>query len=158
MAKVTVKLPSSGEKIKVRTLGVFELDTFDPDPIGMFTFAGQTLAGEVEIEYDGSGWDAPPKKPDVIDPEEGTDEWRDLREWELYHAWVLHEERRYAAAAEYHQRIAEYILSNCLNGQGDRGKVVTAEDWEVVHQAAFVPQLTEEDVAAALRTTFPGLI
>ena len=44
MAKVTVELPSSGEKIEVRTLGVFELDTFDPDPIGMFTFTGKTLA------------------------------------------------------------------------------------------------------------------
>ena len=155
MADTVVEL-SDGSTVKVKRLGIFELDAHDPDPVGPFVYTGSTLAGEVQIEYDGSQWEAPPQKPDVVDPEEGSPEWYELREYEAYHAWEHHEKLRMAAAAEYHNKIAEYILDQCLNG--DRDKLVTPEDWEAVHTAALVPQLTQEDVAAALRNTFPGYV
>jgi hypothetical protein len=155
MAKTTTIVElSEGHEVEVRRMGIFELDAFDPDPLGPFTYMGKTLAGEVEIEYDGSKWESPPKKPDVEDPEEGTQEWWDLREYEMYWAWNLHEQKRLAAAATFHERLAEHIMDTCLNG--DRDKVVTLEDWEKVHTAAMVPQMTQEDVVDALHNTFPS--
>jgi hypothetical protein len=152
MTKTVIKL-STGDKIEVRRLGIFELDVLDPDPLGPFTYTGQTLAGEVEIEYDGSGWEEPPPRPELDgDPEPRSDEWMELREYEMYHAWIRHESKRMEAAASYHEQVAEYILSNCVNG--GRDKIITDEDWAKIHLAALVPQLTQEDVADALRNTF----
>ncbi len=156
MASTVVEL-SGGQEVEVRQLGVFELDSFDPDPLGPFTYMGHTLGqGDVEIEYDGSKWESPPAKPENPDPEERSPEWFELREYEAYYAWIAHENKRMAAAAEFHNEVAEHILSTCLNG--DREKMVTEEDWSLVHSAALVPQLTQEDVAAALRITFPGYV
>lgn len=156
MTKTVIKL-STGDEIEVRRLGIFELDVLDPDPLGPFTYAGRALAGEVEIEYDGSGWEEPPPEPDLdSEPEPWSSEWHELREYEMYHAWLRHESRRMEAAAQYHEQAAEYVLANCVNG--GREKIVTDEDWAAIHSAALVPQLTQEDVAEALRNTFQGFI
>lgn len=153
----TIVTLSDGTEAEVRRLGIFELDVLDPDPVGPFTYKGKTLAGEVEIEYDGSRWEKPPPKPEIEVSElvEGTPEWYEYREWELYHAWEHHERRRMAAAATYHEKVAQYILDNCLQN-GTKEKVVTPEDWANVHTSAMVPQMTQEDVAEALRNTFPS--
>lgn len=156
MTTATVVL-DDGEEIEVRQLGIFELDFLDPDPLGPFTYQGETLAGVAEIEYDGSKWESPPSKPDVENPQKGSSEWYELREWELYHSWIRHENSRKQAAAEYHNKVADYILSTCIS-EDARLHILTGKDWAAVHRAALVPQLTQEDVAAALRDTFPGYI
>lgn len=151
---------SDGVPCSVRRLGLFELDGIRLDTIGPFTFQDTTLTGDTfDIEYDGSQWVIPPEKPDkpINEIEEGSEEWYQYREAQLYEGWVNHEKRRVEDVVSYCHRVAAYILDNAIS-QDDRRRIYTESDWEAIHFAALTPQVTQEDIAAVLRDTFPGYV
>lgn len=151
---------SDGEPCQVRRLGLFELDNIRLETIGPFTFQDQTLTGDTfDIEYDGSQWVVPPERPDkpIDEIEEGSDEWYQLREAQLYEGWVNHEKRRIEDVARYCREVASYILTEAIS-ETDRERIYTEGDWERVHFAALTPQVRMEDIADVLRDTFPGYI
>jgi hypothetical protein len=153
----TVKL-SDGEEASVGRLPIFGLDKVPIDVLGPYTYEISLLTGKTLLaEYDGSLWATPPPKPDSRPEEltEGPEDWYNYREWALYQSWLVHERERMTSIEMYHYRVATYILENCLDDE-TRRRIVTADDWQKVYQAAISPEVTAEHLAVALRQTFQG--
>ena len=96
---------SDKKKIKVRRLGLFDLDNVIIDVLGPFTFEVDLVSGKTMLaEYDGSRWTEPPQKPDTPRSmlEEESEEWYEYREWALYQSWLVHERDRRASIEAYH--------------------------------------------------------
>lgn len=149
-----LQLPSDNDPISVKKLGLYELDNVTPPAIsGPFTYRREIAGNVLDIEYDMSRYQEPPIPPDVPEHEvkEGSEAWYDWREYHFYHAALLHERKRLDATAEYLDRIAHYVLENCVKPE-DRYRIVTEEDWRSVYSAALVPQVTQELLEETLRS------
>lgn len=81
-----------------------------------------------------------------------------LARWEQYHLYeavVLHEYERHQEREEHLRNQARYILNNCIS-EADRKRIVSAEDYRRIYAAAICPEVTEEDIADVLASTFQG--
>lgn len=148
---------SDGEECQVKRLGIFELDDIAPEDPGEFTYIVKDLTGkEHEVPFDLDAWDEPPEKPQVDDYrelEEESPEWFDMLDYQLYQAALQHRKYRIMKVGEYYERVAQYVLANCLEPE-DRKRIVTNADWENVYRAAMVPQLNMELIEKTLRSTY----
>lgn len=145
---------SDGKTCKVRTLGIFELDRIDYEPLGPFTYTIKGLDGqEYEAEFDLTAFEEPPVKPDEHNLEEGSREWYDLLTWQTYQGAINHNKKIVDSVNEYYDKIIEYILENCLDEE-DILRIVTEEDWELVYYVALIPQLTKDLLTYTLRQTY----
>lgn len=149
---------SDGRACRVRQLGLFELDDVGQEILGPYRYSillatGQIVEDEYNIHALTSAPVAPAKPANEI--EQGSQEWYDLKEYETYLAALAHEKLRIESYEQHLNDIAVYILNNCVEIE-DRSRIVEAEDWDKVHLAALVPQLTEEGLAQCLRQTFQG--
>jgi hypothetical protein len=142
----------SGDEFEMRTLGLFELDDISSDLLGPFTFPMVMFGKTFEAEYDYTRYETPPTKPTETNPEEGTPEWDQLTDWQLYQAALLHDKRRLEKVADYYTRVRQYILKNaCVSSPN---LIQTIKDWERVYDAALIPQLTMTVIADTLITTY----
>lgn len=145
---------------EVRRLALFELDNVGREVLGVYRYTLLLASGQfTDDEYDIRALDYTPTRPDIpveqIQP--NSPEWYQLQDFDTYTAALAHEKLRIESYEGYVSDIAQYILTHCLSSN-DANRIITAEDWDKIQLAALVPQLTEEGVAACLRTTFPGYI
>ena len=155
MAKTTVQL-SDGQPCEVRRLGIFELDVVGPTLVGPFTYKFKLANGEsVEVEYDLNKITNPPQHPGVPENEivEGTPQWHALLEWQTYKAAVQHEQKRLASAIGYVLEITKYIADHSI-AHDDQQRIIDDADWQIVYEAALVPQLTYEVLAQTFKDHF----
>lgn len=160
MAKVTEITTDDGEVIKVKRLPLFALDRVPMEILGPFTYQMTLLTGKiVDVIYEGSRWDDPPPKPDIPEweIEKDSEEWYALREWQLYNAWLTHEEKRRDSMEEYMLAAAEHVIERCLVRRKDRDKIVTQEDWGRVIEAGITEEVTASDLQKVLAATFQGV-
>lgn len=151
---------SGGYVAKVKRLPLFALDKIRVEPLGPYTYEIVAVNGEkYTVPYDGSTWDKPPEKPtfDERGLQEGGDEWFQWVEYHRYQAWLVHEEKRSQIMVEYAQSVAQYIMDHAIDEE-TQDHIFTDEDWGKIHTAALVPEVTEEDLSATLRTTFHGIL
>lgn len=149
---------SDGQVCRVRQLGLFELDGVGQEILGPYRYTVLLATGQVmEDEYDVRALTFTPEPPGKPAAEivQGSTEWQQLREYETYLAALAHEKLRIESYEQYINDISAYILAHCV-AEADRNRIVTGEDWDRVHLAALVPQLTEEGLAQCLRQTFQG--
>lgn len=151
----TIRLPG-GSFVRVRKLGLYELDACPFHDEGPFTYTYQLSGGKTkEAFYDISQWPEPPRPPAV--PKEACDpQSMEASLWKVYDTYqsaLLHRIRQVESAEVYAHGIAKYILANCLKDV-DRALVVTAEWYEVVYGAAICPEVSLADIEAALSQTF----
>lgn len=150
-----VKLPT-GFLVKVRRLGLYELDEiFFSDP-GPFTYTYQLPGGKTkEAYYDIGQWTEPPRAPGI--PEEACDpnsmEAALWKVYNLYQSALLHRIRQVEAAEAFAHGVAKYILANCLSDV-DRALIETPEAFETVYASAINPEVELSDIEAALANTF----
>lgn len=147
---------SDGTEIRVRRLGLFELDdnverNVPPPYFVVVKFAN---GEEYKQAYDLS---TPQSKPDVplSDCKENTQDWFQWREHMRYEAGIVHEQERYDAYVAYCEAVADYIRQTCILGDIDPDDIIS-DDWPLIHQAALCPQVAMEDIEAALASVFRG--
>lgn len=148
---------SDKQTIKVRVLGLFELDAIEP-PLGPYCYSLLTATGDI-IEDEYIFPPEPPPKPDkpVEECNQGDYEYYQWQEYNTYQAAIAHERRRTEDYERYLRDINRHIVTTCLDEE-DRQRLIEPSDWQKVQAAAIVPQLTEEVIADTLRNTFQGVI
>lgn len=150
---------SDGQPCTVRVLGLFELDEVAPDnPPGPFYEKVESVEGKtVSRLYVPPEMPPPePKEPRSkakLDPQL-YEEWMD---YDLHQEYIQHRRKEATFINNYAQDAKSLILDKCLSPE-DRQRIVNEEDWRKIHNAALSSQLTEEDLAAALRDNFPSEI
>lgn len=151
---------SDGLPCHVRQLGLYELNGKGREILGPYRYSLLLATGQiVEDEYDLRALDYTPQAPDkpVGEVENGSIDWYDLQEYETYLAALAHEKLRIESYHGYVQDVIDYILANCV-GEADRARIVTADDWDKIYQAALVPELTLEDITRCLGDVFRGFL
>lgn len=143
----------NGDKIKVRRLGIFELDELESNIPGPFTYEVKIGDEKHRAIYDPAKLKKIPEKPEIEDPEPGTKEYNDLIQFNMYEAFLAHVEKQREARYEYYKKVVRYILDTCI-AQTDRAKIVTEDDWNRVHTVALVPRITKELLAHTFRNTY----
>ena len=145
----------------MKRLPLFALDRVPLEILGPFLYDMRLLTGKtVQVEYKGDRWEEPPPKPDTPEweIEDESEEWYALREWQLYNAWLTHEEKRLVSMEEYMLGAAEYVLEKCLPSGGDRELIETQEDWGKVVKAGLTEEISASDLQQVLRATFSGVV
>jgi len=151
--------------VTVRRLGLFELDENVPRNIpGPYTVTILFADGSV-YKQPYSLDRQPPIKP-LLPQEEaqaGTPEYYAWQDYLRYQEAVLHLHEQYEAYADYCERVAAYIRQSCLefrqvSASSTQPELVEGqilvEDWDKIYQAALCPQVSMEDIAAAMRLYF----
>lgn len=149
---------SNGESCKVRQLGLFELDGKGREILGPYRYTLLLASGQfVEAEYDIRALTYTPTRPEMPPDQikQGSPEWYQLQDFDTYTAALAHEKLRIESYEGYANDIAAYILKACVNPD-DHNRIITPGDWDKVHSAALVPELTLEGLANCLAETFPG--
>jgi hypothetical protein len=150
---------SDGKPCSVRVLGLFELDEVAPaESPGPFYEVVEGVGGKsVSTLYKPPA--VPPEKPETNRSKAvpGTKEHEEWIDYDMYQQYIEHRQREVAIMHDYRERAKEKILRDCLSTE-DRNRIVSPEDWNKVHGVALSAQLTEEDIAAALRNNFPSKI
>lgn len=144
---------SDNKPFRVPRLGIFELDTVKPDPMGPFTYKINVLGKQHDAIFDIHAWDTPPEKPQTPkhEVEENSSDWYAWNDYELYQAGVLHERRKEEQMTTFLEETATYILSKCPD---DTNRIVTGEDWKKVYETALVPPLTVQILADTLTRSY----
>jgi hypothetical protein len=148
---------SDGQPCTVRVLGLFELDEAAPDNApGPFYEKMESVEGKIVSRLYVPP-DKPPEEPTQprSEAKEGTQLFEEWLEHDLYQEYVEHRHKEAEFINEYAQDAKDIILDRCL-AKEDLNRIVTDEDWRKIHGAALSSQLTEEDIAAALRNNFQG--
>lgn len=139
----------------MRRLGLFEIDDISKDIPGPYTYTVYLLGGDdYEMTYDiEATLETPPEKPSIALEEAiaGEPEYYDWQNWLRHQEALAHQAKIYEAYAEYCERVAEYIRANCLP---DGVEIDNADDWSLIYHAALCPQVTMEDIQAAMSHTF----
>ena len=127
-----VKL-SDGQAVKVRQLGLFELDDIETGIPGPYKYTVHLFGGDdYEIVYDiEAALVDPPQKPSVAmeQAEAGNPEYYQWQDWLRYQEALAHQITMYEAYALYCERVAEYIKRHCLP---DGLQIATAADWDAL--------------------------
>lgn len=146
---------SNGQKVQVRRLGLFEMDDIPKDVPGQYKFTVHLLGGDTyDLVYDiETALEKPPEKPSVPLEEAiaGEPEYYAWQEYLRFQEAVAHQAKMFEGYAEYCEAVAVYVRENCL----DEGLVVeTADDWEAIYNAALCPQVSLDDIKAAMLHNF----
>lgn len=151
---ITTPVPlQCGESIQVRRLGMFELDDVPRDIPGPYTVTILFANGEVyEQALDLTVPRQRPTKPLEFCTEQDIEyyDWQDYLSWQQ---GLLHLQKQHEAYCNYLERIAAYIRQNCILTDIDHN-LITSDDWPHIYQSALCPQVTMEDIAAAMRNSF----
>lgn len=150
---ITERTLSNNEIITVRRLGIFELDEAVPKDIpGPYTVTILFQDGEIyEQPFDTSVERVKPDTP-FEQCEEKTSDWYNWQEYFRYQEYGIHAQKQYEAYSDYCERVQVYIRQHCLD-DADTTQI-TAGDWQAIYHAALCPQVTMEDIAAAMRQHF----
>ena len=147
----------NGNMVTVRRLGLFELDENVPRNIpGPYTVTILFADGNVYQQPYRLDRPTPPGKPTIpVDQAQpGTPEYYAWQDYLRYQEAVLHVRKQYEAYADYCERVAGYIREHCLASSEFDVFPIFPEDWDKIYQAALCPQVTMEDIAAAMRLYF----
>lgn len=144
---------SNNQIITIRRLGIFELDEAVPKDIpGPYTVTILFQDGEIyEQPFDTSIERVKPETS-FEECEERTSDWYNWQEYFRYQEYGVHAQKQYEAYCDYCERTQTYIRQTCLDDTDTTQ--ITAEDWQAIYQAALCPQVTMEDIAAAMRQHF----
>jgi hypothetical protein len=139
----------------VRRLGLFEIDDIPKGIPGPYTYTVHLLGGDdYEMAYDiEAALETPPEKPPIPLEEAiaGEPEYYQWQDWLRHREALAHQAKVYEAYAEYCERVAQYIRANCTS----EGVVIdTPDDWTLIYNAALCPQVSMEDIQAAMTHTF----
>lgn len=150
---------SDGQPCTVRVLGLFELDEAAPDNAPGPFYEKMTGVEGKTVSRLYVPPDIPPEEPKQsrAEAEEGTRLFEEWLDYDLYQEYLSHRKKEADYINTYAQDAKSVILERCL-AQEDRQRIVDEVDWRKIHSAALSSQLTEEDIAAALRNNFPGEI
>lgn len=155
----TIILPSDGEPIEVKVLGIWELDDRIPITFNeVFTYEVKIATGETyRAELDLSRFEEPPQEPEIPKhkAEPGSGEWHDWRNYDTYQAAVAHRAEMTRRAEQWMMEVSRYVVKNCLS-PADRARLADHNDHNAVVAAAVTPRVTKEHLAEVLRQTFPG--
>ncbi|MCP4083157.1 MAG: hypothetical protein GY743_23290 [Planctomycetaceae bacterium] len=139
----------------MRRLGLFEIDDIPRDIPGPYTYTVHLLGGaDFEMTYNiEAAIETPPDKPTIPIEEAvaGEPEYYQWQDWLRHQEALDHQSKMFEGYAEYCERVAQYIQSNCL---ADEVTVYTVADWESIYHAALCPQVTIADVQHAMSNTF----
>lgn len=149
---------SDGQPIEVRRLAFLELENNVPylDP-GLYIHVYVIDGHDQPVGYGLHDFGEIPERPDTpfSEAEPGTVLQAEWEQYNLYRAVLTHERKRSDIREEYLEACARYILEKCIASE-DRARIVTPDDFEYVHRMALCPEVTEEDIAAILASTFRG--
>ena len=152
---MAIVILSDQQPLEVRQLGIFELDTLRPKPLGPFTYKMEIMGKEYDAVFNPLDYDTPPEKPEIPEHEAvpHSKEWYAWSDYKLYHAAIDHQGKRHEMAGAFVETVAAFIFDNCIAPE-DLGRIVTDEDWDKLYEAALVPQLTTEVLAQTLEKTY----
>lgn len=151
---------SDGLPCKVQQLGLFQLDNVGREVLGPYQYSLLLATGVVVTDtYDIRALTYTPTPPDIPASEvkPNSPEWYQLQEFETYRAALAYEKVRAESYEGYVNDIAAYILANCVEPD-DQKRIISPEDWDKIHLAAVVPELTMEGLADCLAATFQGFL
>ena len=150
---------SDGQPCAVRVLGLFELDEAAPDNAPGPFYEKMTGVEGKTVSRLYVPPEIPPEEPKEPRPEveEKTQLYEEWLDYDLYQEYLRHRRKEAEFINDYAEDAKDIILSRCLEPE-DRQRIAGEEDWRKIHGAALSSQLTEEDIAAALRNNFPGEI
>lgn len=151
---------SDDKPLEVRTLGIFELDRIERPDLGPFTYPMELMGkvikyAEYKIEkYEETGTPIP-QMPSIPEHEitEDMPEWYELRDHKRYEAALWHNKQRLELAAEFCEKVIEYVLNKCSDEEA-LARIVTEEDWEKYREASLIPQLTMALIILTLKNTY----
>lgn len=157
---------SDGKPALVERLGPFALDDLraqylDPHA-GLFEYDVLLANGQIaKAPFDLRAVATPPPRPEEPDPTGEAHEapgsgarWERL-EYNRYQAALAWELKKMQARAEFNRAVRQRVLEQCID-EGTRRRLRTPDDVAVVMAAALTPEVTLEDIAAAMRLNFPG--
>ncbi len=146
---------SDGRHCRVRVLGLFELDSIGPEVPGQYSYEyvdafGVARTEEYPLRERLEIWGVP-EKPDGTEEEAiGNkalyDQWVEYKTFEAAIAW---ESERLKTLEVRLNNIARHITQEAL-APADRLRVRTAEDYQVVYQAAALEPMTRAAFEDAL--------
>lgn len=138
-------------------MGAFELDNVPKNLPGPYTVTILFANGTVyEQPFDLSEPRPQPDKPFELCDKSEVAYW-DWQEYYRYQEGLLHLQKQHEAYCDYCERVAAYIRANCILTEIDF-TLITADDWRAIYHAAICPQVTMEDIAAAMRHSFRGRV
>lgn len=155
----TIILPSDGETIEVKILGLWELDDRIPLTFNeKFTYEMEAVTGErYRAELDLSRFEEPPTEPTtpLHAAAPGSGEWYDWRNYQTYQAAIEHRREMQRRLAQYMKDVAAYVIKHCI-APADRQRIADQTDHNAIVVAAVTPRVTKEHLADVLRQTFPS--
>lgn len=147
---------SDGTECKCKTLGVFELDKIKIPSGRSYTYNIMLPGNQtIEMEYEVYSWTPEPPRPSIPESEveEGSKEWYDYKEYNLYWGAIYHKQKQVNEFAKYLKQVREYILNNCIAFE-DIPRIRTRYDWKKLFETVKIPGLTLEDLNVAVENTF----
>ena len=149
---------SDGQSVEVRRLRFLELEDEVPylDP-GLYIHIYMVEGHPQKVAYGFEDYAEIPERPKTPFAEAQPNSY-EAALWDQYHLYravLTHEHKRRELEEQYLVDCARYILENCVN-LSDRLRIVTPDDYKIVHRLALCPEVTEEDIIACLATTFQG--
>ena len=152
---VTTVPLTDGGSVEVRRLGMFELDDVPKDIPGPYTVPILFSSGVIyEQTYDYSQVREKPDTP-LEEVEEGTMAWYDWQSYLRYQDALTHRRKMSEAYADYCERIKTYILATCVTGDV-LVSALSHEDWQAILHSALCPQVSLQEVRAAISVSFPS--
>ena len=146
---------SNDQKVKVKRLGLFEIDDIPKDIPGPYTYTVHLLGGdEYKMVYDiDDALVNSPKKPTIPMEEAlaGNPEYYDWEEWLRFQEALAHQTKMFEGYAEYCERVTIYVQENCLP---DDVAIETVDDWEKIYNAALCPQVSLTDIKTSMARNF----
>lgn len=153
------RILSDGKPCTIKVLGLYGLDDVIPDDApGPFYEVVEGVGGsKVSTLYKPP--ETPPEKPKISRQEAkpGSREFEAWLDYDIYQQYLEHRQQETLFLQKVRERAKDKIMTKCL-AEEDRDRVVTPDDWKIVHGTALSAHLTEEDIAVSLRTNFQGQI
>ena len=146
---------SNGQKVKVKRLGLFEIDDVPRDIPGPYTYTVHLFGGDdYEMAYDiDDALKNPPQKPTIPAEEAvlGDPEYYQWVEWLRFQEAIAHQAKMFEGYADYCELVAVYVKESCLP---DDTQIETVADWEAIYNAALCPQVSQADIKDAMTRSF----
>lgn len=136
---------SSGEKVKVQRLGLFEIQ----DNLGRPDLEPYTIEGEINgkkyrqlyvLDYERPK----PDKP-LDECEHGSREYWEWLEWHNWQDGLVYNEAQGQDLIDHLQAVDDYIKAHCISSD-DLAKVTDFDDWDMV-KAAAISEISVSDLA-----------
>lgn len=153
------KLLSDGQPVQgVRRLKFLELDDKVPYPDpGLYIHTYMVEGHPQQVAYGLDDYEEIPTRPKtpLAEARPGSYEAAIWEQYNLYRAILTHERHRQDIREQHLIDVARYILNACVSVE-DRDRVVSPDDFKIIHRLALCPEVTEEDIIACLAATFQG--